>query len=435
MTVSSDFERRLADFYAAEAPRRAPDWVLRSALTTIEGTAQRRQIASWPWGAANRRLVARLAIAAAVLLGIGAVGLAVNALNQAPDDDSPPTPTIDPSTLVWSPDRLDQDWPVPVRAEPDGVPVLTKVALGPGSRWDSAERRWEPLEFSDAVGDVGGERPWLDIRKVDLRVGGTTVFGILLGGKIERPLATPADSWIAYGVVIDRDGDGVGDDRVGIDNLPTGEHRAWQTDLATGLTRSAVGAPYAAVGTPEEGRVGLDTYYPGDAGEPGDNASLWYDAGRTPPGFRVYAWASLIEDGRVVATDYAPDVGWLVEGDQPGQTLVGAPWWLDSEIVVDGQSMTLVQTLLFNDDGTMTLDAGCDTGTASFEEGPDRLRVTDITLVHVGCSDVVAQLTETFMSVLSAGEIEYSLGQGTLELRAGSDVLRFRANYEGPPPG
>ena len=24
-----------------------------------------------------------------------------------------------------------------------------------------------------------------------------------------------------------------------------------------------------------------------------------------------YAWASVIEDGRVVATDYAPDVGWL----------------------------------------------------------------------------------------------------------------------------
>ena len=26
-----------------------------------------------------------------------------------------------------------------------------------------------------------------------------------------------------------------------------------------------------------------------------------------------YVWASVIEDGRVVATDYAPDVGWLVE--------------------------------------------------------------------------------------------------------------------------
>lgn len=27
---------------------------------------------------------------------------------------------------------------------------------------------------------------------------------------------------------------------------------------------------------------------------------------------RFYAWASVIQDGRVVAADYAPDVGWLL---------------------------------------------------------------------------------------------------------------------------
>ena len=26
----------------------------------------------------------------------------------------------------------------------------------------------------------------------------------------------------------------------------------------------------------------------------------------------IYAWASEIKDGQVVATDYAPDVGWLL---------------------------------------------------------------------------------------------------------------------------
>ena len=32
-----------------------------------------------------------------------------------------------------------------------------------------------------------------------------------------------------------------------------------------------------------------------------------------PPGdqFRFYVWASVIEDGQIVATDYAPDVGWI----------------------------------------------------------------------------------------------------------------------------
>jgi hypothetical protein len=27
--------------------------------------------------------------------------------------------------------------------------------------------------------------------------------------------------------------------------------------------------------------------------------------------YRFYAWASEIADGRIVATDYAPDSGWL----------------------------------------------------------------------------------------------------------------------------
>ena len=38
----------------------------------------------------------------------------------------------------------------------------------------------------------------------------------------------------------------------------------------------------------------------------------------------IYAWASVIVDGRVVATDYAPDAGWLLPspGAKPGGTYV-----------------------------------------------------------------------------------------------------------------
>src|SRR5687767_9262618 len=42
----------------------------------------------------------------------------------------------------------------------------------------------------------------------------------------------------------------------------------------------------------------------------------WPDERARRPGVlgvpgRFYVWASVIEDGRVVATDYAPDIGWL----------------------------------------------------------------------------------------------------------------------------
>jgi heat shock protein HslJ len=97
--------------------------------------------------------------------------------------------------------------------------------------------------------------------------------------------------------------------------------------------------------------------------------------------------------------------------------------------------MTLIQMLRFGDDGSLTFDAGCDTGTATIEVRTETMRVTDIALTHVGCSDVVAELTARFMSVLSAGEIQYSLRKGELDLRAGAEVLPFGAQYEGPPPG
>ena len=105
--------------------------------------------------------------------------------------------------------------------------------------------------------------------------------------------------------------------RYGIDNMPvttSGElpHRAWITDLHTGRTESAAGPPYGFVG-----KAWFDTQYePGygvrwsifGPGRPG-RLPLSIDARATD--VRFYAWASVIQDGRVVATDYSPDVGWL----------------------------------------------------------------------------------------------------------------------------
>ena len=42
MNANDSLERRVADFYEHEVPPRAPDWVLRSTLETIETTPQRR---------------------------------------------------------------------------------------------------------------------------------------------------------------------------------------------------------------------------------------------------------------------------------------------------------------------------------------------------------------------------------------------------------
>jgi hypothetical protein len=149
----------------------------------------------------------------------------------------------------------------------------------------------------------------------------------------------PSKAWTAYGVVVDDDRDGVPDWRYGIDNLPRtpgdekGHHREWRTDLHTGRTEWAVDSDGARVSTY------LETGYPAEGDREGfrtgrDGARFRFGhvsdttQGTVTRGVKVnmplYAWASVIVDGRVVATDYAPDAGWLLPspGSKPGGTYV-----------------------------------------------------------------------------------------------------------------
>ena len=85
MTAKHDLERRLADYYEAEAPPAAPDWVLRDALTTIDSTPQRRVFIRAPWRKfPTMNTYVRLAVAAVTVIAVGAIGLAV----LAPDGTS-----------------------------------------------------------------------------------------------------------------------------------------------------------------------------------------------------------------------------------------------------------------------------------------------------------------------------------------------------------
>ena len=77
MNANHELERRLADFYATEAPQRAPDRVLESVLATSEITRQRRAVFRLPWRFPIMNSYAKMAIAAVAVIAIGAVGLAV----------------------------------------------------------------------------------------------------------------------------------------------------------------------------------------------------------------------------------------------------------------------------------------------------------------------------------------------------------------------
>jgi hypothetical protein len=208
-----------------------------------------------------------------------------------------PRPSGPAGPLAWSQASLEEDWPAPVRPEPAGGASVIAVE-------DGLHR--------DPSGDTGSSVvPWVDIREVGF---GRFKVIIDLVSNIP-PNVDPTEQWIAYGVVVDDDRDGVPDWRYGIDNMPvdaTGErpHRVWRTDLHSGRTESKLGPAYGYVGG-----TFFDTFFPGEWRGIGARLSFGGDVagggtmGGVPGSF--YAWASLIVDGRVVATDYAPDVGWL----------------------------------------------------------------------------------------------------------------------------
>ena len=161
-------------------------------------------------------------------------------------------------------------------------------------------------------GDTGSDVfPWVDIHEVGFCQGQTACIRITLVSN-HPPVVDPAEQWIAYGVVVDDDGDGVADRRFGVDNSQytapgkDPQRRQWITDLHTGRTLLE----------DDFGETFFDTFYPpGTYGVDGARLSFGGDAtgggkiGALPE--RYYAWASVIENGRVVATDYAPDAGWL----------------------------------------------------------------------------------------------------------------------------
>ena len=122
------------------------------------------------------------------------------------------------------------------------------------------------------------------------------------------PDVDPTEQWIAYGVVFDDDRDGVPDRRVGKDNTPEtvagwDHYRTWITDLHTGRTTLQ----------------GRDPDYVGETRFQAMFHGRFFFESDTPTGTigmslehrPFYVWASVIQDGRVVATDYAPDVGWF----------------------------------------------------------------------------------------------------------------------------
>lgn len=100
MSANDSLERGIADVYERDAPARAPDWVLTTALETIESTPQRRVLIRVPWRLPEMNTFAKVAIAAVAVLAVGLVGL--NLLSPRNPSGVGGQPTASPSPSASS---------------------------------------------------------------------------------------------------------------------------------------------------------------------------------------------------------------------------------------------------------------------------------------------------------------------------------------------
>lgn len=158
MTANRDLGRRLGDHFADEAPRRAPDWVLSSALTKIATTRQRRASVA-PWGLSPHyaRLggvaaaVAVLVVAGLQLTPIGGPGPSSSPLASATSEPVTPGPTayVPPALTLTYVSRINGLW----IAYPAGWEATVDTNPWPPSSGTYREPLGDQL-FDPARGDV-----------------------------------------------------------------------------------------------------------------------------------------------------------------------------------------------------------------------------------------------------------------------------------------
>ena len=234
---------------------------------------------------------------------------------ERPNTSECPVPPGDPSQpigpLAWTPESLKEDWPAPVRPEPAGggsVNPMPLTYLRPHratpdpTAFPCVDIRWVMADTSEVHLKLVSKPPPWSCSETRECVG-----------------VDPTEQWIAYGVVTDEDRDGVPDWRYGIDNMPADAaekgppRRGWRTNLHTGHTEAGpgIGDPLFLNGG------GFQSGLPTDSADWEPDATFRFGGsidttqGSQGWGFELdmpfYTWASVIVNGRVVATDYAPD--------------------------------------------------------------------------------------------------------------------------------
>ncbi len=111
---------------------------------------------------------------------------------------------------------------------------------------------------------------------------------------------------------------------------------------------------------------------------------------------------------------------------QPDRPIVGTLWAVDSLLKADIASSVpagTTATLQFAADGTVAINAGCNTGQAQVTTDGTRVSFGEIGLTRRACAGPEGQLEAGVLSVLGAPQAELSVENGVMTIDTGQEAL------------
>ena len=113
---------------------------------------------------------------------------------------------------------------------------------------------------------------------------------------------------------------------------------------------------------------------------------------------------------------------------EPDQPLMETAWVLDGIITGDAVSSVPegVVAGLTMEGGTAAVQAGCNTGSASFEATDTTITFGPMALTRMACESPASDVETAVTSVLS-GEVDYAIDAGTLTIMNGRQGLVFKS--------
>ena len=194
---------------------------------------------------------------------------------------------------------------------------------------------------------------------------------------------------------------------------------------ATNLTASAGCNTFGATYQIEGGRLVIDGGAMTEMGcdEPRNTQDQWLFAFLgSKPGATLAGNDLTLDNGRTIMRLVDRTIA------EPDLNIVGPTWTVTS--IVDGDVVSSVPagataTLVFGNDGSVTVNAGCNRGRGSWAAQGAGITFHEIALTKMACEGAARALETAVLAVLDAGSVQASIRANVLTLQAGARGLQL----------